>query len=261
MAKTVDDTVQRIAEKGRAVLVARLGEAFEEAAATHADVLDLDEGQLEAMVERAAERADGLQWRRALAVAAAEELGIGLGEALAHPAVAEAQRLIGAPSYEDGLAAIAAGRAPERPEPPAGRQTSEGGAKANGAGAPATGHDAPAGGPDGEPVSIDIRIPARHVDGIAQLDGEPEVTLAFSEEGLEIIRGLSGARLVFYPWSELHGIQVRAGRRAVLRRRSVYPRVSVAAGGEEARFEVEGVDADWLEERLAPAVARLAPRA
>ena len=62
--------------------------------------------QLEAMVQRDADRADGLQWRRALAAVAADELGIGLGEALAHPAVARAQAIVGAPSYEKSLAQL-----------------------------------------------------------------------------------------------------------------------------------------------------------
>src|SRR5437763_12571878 len=60
------------------------------------------------MVQRAADHADGLQWRRALASVATQELGIGLGEALGHPAVERAQAIVGAPSYEDSLAALEA---------------------------------------------------------------------------------------------------------------------------------------------------------
>ena len=56
----------------------------------------------------AAERADGLQWRRALAGVAAEELGVSVTEALSHPAVARAQTLVGAPSYEQSLAELIA---------------------------------------------------------------------------------------------------------------------------------------------------------
>jgi hypothetical protein len=253
MARTVDDPAQRIAEKGREALVERLREAFEEAAAAHADVLELDEERLEEMVARAADRADGLQWRRALATVAVDELGIGLGEALGHPAVAEAHRLVGAPSYEDGLAAVAEGRAPE---PGTGSRRDEAehdDAEAADATAGDAGDAAAADAGD-----LEIRIVAVHLDGPPELKGEAEVSLLFSETGLDVARGLSGTRLVHYDWSELSRIESLPGKRSVLRRRSVYPRVIIGATEGEARFEVEGMDAEWLEKRLAPAVARLA---
>jgi hypothetical protein len=103
---TTEQTAQRIAAQGREALLARLRPAFEEAATAHADVLELSPEQLEEMVQRSADRADGLQWRRALAAVATEELGIGLGEALSHPAVERAQEIVGAPSYEESLAKL-----------------------------------------------------------------------------------------------------------------------------------------------------------
>ncbi len=106
MNDTTEQTAQRIAAHGREALLARLRPAFEEAATAHADVLELSPEQLEEMVQRAADRADGLQWRRALAAVATEELGIGLGEALSHPAVERAQEIVGAPSYEESLAKL-----------------------------------------------------------------------------------------------------------------------------------------------------------
>jgi hypothetical protein len=73
-------------------------------------------------VQSAAEHADGLQWRRALAGVAAEELGVSITEALTHPAVARAQTLVGAPSYEQSLAELIARPVPAdvlpEPEPP-----------------------------------------------------------------------------------------------------------------------------------------------
>lgn len=114
MNDTTEQTAQRIAGRGREALLERLRPAFEEAAAAHADVLELEPDQLEEMVQRAADRADGLQWRRALAAVATEELGIGLGEALSHPAVERAQELVGAPSYEESLAKL--GPLPETDE-------------------------------------------------------------------------------------------------------------------------------------------------
>jgi len=106
---TLEPTAKRIADRGRDALLARLRPAFADAASAHAEIMQLDDEQLERMVQRAADRADGLQWRRALAMVASEELGIGLGEALGHPAVERAQAIVGAPSYEDSLAALEAG--------------------------------------------------------------------------------------------------------------------------------------------------------
>ncbi len=116
MTDTLEDTAQRIAGRGRDALVERLRPAFRDAAAKHADVLELSDEQIEEMVQRAADRADGLQWRRALAGVATEELGIGLGEALSHPAVVRAQEIVGAPSYEESREAVEA-RRPETAEP------------------------------------------------------------------------------------------------------------------------------------------------
>jgi hypothetical protein len=104
----IEQAAARIAERGREALVLRLRPAFHEAAAAHADLLDLNDEQIEEMVQRAADEADGLQWRRALASVATEELQLSLGEALGHPAVARAQELLGAPSYEQSLAALTA---------------------------------------------------------------------------------------------------------------------------------------------------------
>ncbi|MGA2926391.1 MAG: hypothetical protein ABSG43_10420 [Solirubrobacteraceae bacterium] len=119
MTETLEHTARRIAERGREALIERLRPAFEQAVARHADVLQLDPDQLDELVERAADRADGLQWRRALASVAIEELGIGLTDALAHPAVARAQTIIGAPSYEDSLAKLTPieAESPRRREP------------------------------------------------------------------------------------------------------------------------------------------------
>jgi hypothetical protein len=198
---------------------------------------------------------------------ATDELGIGLGEALGHPAVAEAHRLVGAPSYEDGLAAVAEGRAPEpgtsaRHDDAAHDDAAHDDAHddAEEAQAPAAqaGRATAATGPNAEARDLDIRIVAVHLDGPLELKGEAEVLLVFSNAGLDVARGLSGTRLVHYDWGELSRIELQPGKRSVLRRRPGYPRVIIGATEGDARFEVEGMDAEWLEQRLAPAVARLA---
>ena len=106
MTEYSEEDAQRIADRGRDALLERLRPAFHETARRHADILKLDDAQIEEMIQRAADRADGLQWRRALAAIATEELGMSLGEALTAPVVARAQELAGAPSYEEALAAL-----------------------------------------------------------------------------------------------------------------------------------------------------------
>ncbi len=117
----LESAAKTIACDGRDALVQRLRDAYREAATTHADLLKLDDERLEAMVQRAAERADGLQWRRALASVGAQQLGIPVARALTHPAVARAQELVGAPSYERELETLyqqtGAWRPPSEDEP------------------------------------------------------------------------------------------------------------------------------------------------
>jgi hypothetical protein len=130
---SVDTLAQRIAARGRDALVQRLRSAYADAASAHADIVSLGEERIEALVQGAADRADGLQWRRALAGVAAEELGVSVAEALSHPAVARAQALVGAPSYEQSLAELIT-----RPVPPA----------------PAVNGSATAGAPAGAPAPL-----------------------------------------------------------------------------------------------------------
>jgi hypothetical protein len=111
MNDTHEQTAQQIAAAGRDALLERLRPAFRDAAAAHADVIKLSQEQIEEMVQRAADRADGLQWRRALAGVAVEQMGITLSDALGHPAVVRAQELLGVPSYEEAIAAARAARA------------------------------------------------------------------------------------------------------------------------------------------------------
>ncbi len=105
---SVEALAQRIADRGQDALVRRLRTVYDDAAAAHADLIALDAEQIEAMVQSAAGNADGLQWRRALAGVAADELGVSVNEALTHPAVRRAQALVGAPSYDQSVAELIA---------------------------------------------------------------------------------------------------------------------------------------------------------
>jgi hypothetical protein len=113
-AVDVESQAHQLAARGRDVLVDRMRTAYSDAAAAQADLVTLNDEHIEAIVQSAADRADGLQWRRALAAVAAEEFGISATDALSHPAVVRAQVLVGAPSYEQSLAEMIA-----RPVPPA----------------------------------------------------------------------------------------------------------------------------------------------
>jgi hypothetical protein len=248
MAETLDKTAQRIAEKGREALLERLRPAFEEAAAAHADVLELDADKLEQMVQRAADRADGLQWRRALASVATEELGIGLGEALGHPVVAKAQALVGAPSYEESLAAIVEATptgGTETPAAPATEAVADAEPRAHADAEPATGDDLP------------VRVAVVHLDGLSELDEDEELELRFTEDGLDVLRAPDEAALAHFAWSEIHGVEVQPGRARMLRRRGSSTRLILSATGRHARFEARGADPEELKQRLAPALTKL----
>ncbi|HET9073164.1 MAG TPA: hypothetical protein VFN48_01165, partial [Solirubrobacteraceae bacterium] len=103
----VEATAENLAARGRDELTARFREAYAKALGAHADLVSFDAERVEAMIQRSAAEADGLQWRRALAGVAARELDISLASALTHPAVVRAHQIIGAPSYESALAALA----------------------------------------------------------------------------------------------------------------------------------------------------------
>lgn len=187
MSETSEQTAERIAARGREALIARLRPAFEEAAAAHADVLQLSPEQIEEMIQRAADRADGLQWRRALAAVATEELGLTLGEALSHPDVIRAHEIVGAPSYEDSLAELSAPirrpadatpavSAAETPEPAA--EASEPAAEAS---EPAA--ESPDAAPETpEPAEADAAADADPEAAGAVLP-DPDVALPASEDG------------------------------------------------------------------------------
>jgi hypothetical protein len=261
MTDTDDAVAQRIAERGRDALLERLRPAFEEAAQAHADLIQLDSDQLDEMVQRAAERADGLQWRRALASVASEELGIALGEALSHPAVAQAQTILGAPSYEDGLAELTAAR--DR-------------SAANGGG---DGSEAEVVSEDAEELAVaeaeasvemaehdevesrrsepNVRVNATHVGGIASLTpDETGLELQLSDDGLDILR--EGDILGRLHWHEIDAIDVPSprGRR---RRRKRDAQLVIKTSQGTATFSIPALAPDEFGELVAPVIERNRP--
>jgi hypothetical protein len=223
VSETLEDTARRIADGGREALVDRLRPAFEEAAAARRDVLTLDKDQLEEMVQRAADRADGLQWRRALASVATVQLGIGLGEALTHPAVVRAHAIVGAPSYEEAPESAATPGAPD-PEP--------------------------------TPEPDTLRLRAVHIGGIANLGaGEGDLELHLSRVGLAIVRGPEQATVGRLSWHEIVAFETTESARGLLRRRQRDARLVVRTQQGNATFEIRGVTPAELREQMAPLLA------
>lgn len=272
MSETLEHTARRIAEQGREALLARLRPAFEEAAAAHRDALSLDDEQLEQMVQRAADRADGLQWRRALASVATEQLGIGLGEALAHPAVARAQAIVGAPSYEEALNALGAEPSKpasepdspsEEPELPAAAQHEEHDEDEEPELAlDTTAQHQPVVAPGDTPAEGDedtdgVRLRAVHLGGIANLAlAEGDLELHISSEGLDIIRGPEDAVLGRLTWDEIVALDTPQLGGRFRRKRQADAHLVIHSEQGSASFEIPGVTTDELRDHLDPLLAQ-----
>jgi hypothetical protein len=226
----LEDTARRIAAQGRDALIARLRPAFEEAAASHADLVTVDHERLERMVQNAADRADGLQWRRALAGIASEELGIGLGAALAHPAVARAQELVRVRSEPQGVRSEPEG---VRSEPVGLRSEPE---------------------PQAVPAPRRLVLPATHLSGVPPLgEREENVQLRIDDGGVEVAR--DGDVVARFGWAEVQAVDVPMLRRRLPRRRAIDARLSFLRAVGEASFEIPGVSPDELDEQISPIIA------
>jgi hypothetical protein len=212
---------EQIVERAREDLQARLRAAFEHQLAVRPLTVAPAEGQLEGLVEAAAARAGAVLWRRCLAGAAADAFGIGLAEAISHPAVERAHDLVGAPPYEPATAMVVAAAAPD-PGPRA------------------------------------VRLPAVHLGGIESLaKGESDLELRFSDAGLDVLKGSSGAGIGRLGWGEIRSVSfsparrgLRAGRRQELHVETVRGRVS---------FQLPGMTDRRLREQLEPLLAQWRP--
>lgn len=238
----VDGDARRIAERGRDALLARLRPAFREAAEAHRGEVSLDDAQLEQMVQRAADEADALQWRRALAAVAMDELGLQFAAALEHPAVVRAHELVGAPSYEDAVASLGLLRRPEEPgqeEPRPARQAAR------------ERHRAPL-RPSMDPPRAEqpLQLVCKHLGGIADLaPGEQGVELWLSQHGLDIIRPTKEP-LGRLRWDELRSMEVIDARGRFTLRRAPHTYLVIRGAQGDASFEVPGEEAVELRARL-----------
>ena len=210
-----------IAERGREALRARLRAAFEHQLATRPLAVAPGEGQLDELVVAAARRADGVLWRRCLAGAAVDALGIGLAEAVSHPAVRRAHELVGAPPYEP-LELVPAQVAAPDPAPRA------------------------------------VRLPAVHLGGIERLSkGENDLELHFSDAGLDVLKGSSGAGIGRLEWSEIQTVRFSRARRGLRAGRRQELHVDTARG--RASFELPGMSERRVQEQLQPLLHQWRP--
>ena len=247
------ELTERIAQRGREVLVERLRTAFDHQVATYDGGVDIDPERVERMVQEAAGRAGEALRRRSLAQAAMEELGINLSEALAHPVLTDVQLLIDA----GGEARLPA------PEPLP--ETSEGEPHHLDLGSdpehaqpwPAELHE-----PYVEPGPMvadaqALRLSAIHLSGIETLyQGEDDLELRLSEAGLDVLKRSNGAAIGRLEWSEIETVAIPAPKRGLRnRRRSRELHVSTDRG--QAQFELPGLTEEELHEYLEPTLARL----
>ncbi len=213
---------RRIAQRGREALEAWLRPVFAEAATRPGSGPRLEPEQLEAMVREAADHADGVLWRRALAEVACHELEIGLGEAAEHPAVRRAQEMLGVPGYRQ-----------ESSPPPAQPVTAA---------------------PD-EPR--DVRVTAVHLGGIETLrTGARNLELRFSAAGLDVISTPDGETIGRLVWEEITGLELPQ-RRGLRQRRARSPELIVRTDRGQASFELPGLNDEQVSESLAPMLARV----
>jgi hypothetical protein len=250
------ELTERVAQRGREVVVQRLRSAFAHQAAARGGGGDLDSARLDRMVEEAAARAGEALWRRSLAEAAIEELGIDLPDALAHPVLAEAQELIDA---QTDAPLPAADAPPETPEPTEPQPHLD-------LGSDSERHEPrrpqrPE--PYAEPVPMiadphALRLGAVHLSGIETLyQGDDDLELRLSEAGLDVLKRSNGAAIGRLEWSEIETVALPAPKRGGLRSRRRTRELHVSTGRGQAQFELPGLTDEELHEHLEPTLARL----
>jgi hypothetical protein len=233
---SLQDAARRIAERGRDAVVLRLRPVFARTAAARAGGAPLSADQLERLVQSAADRADGAVWRRALAQVGMDELGLSLTEAVNHPAVRQAQEMLGVPAYEVG---------------PPGSESETPGSESE---TPGTGTETPVAEPP--PVPSAIRVPAVHLSGIETLPaGAQRLELRFADSGLDVIDARDGEPIGRLTWPEIASLELPR-RRSIRRRRSVGAELVVRTERGQARFELPELDEEQARQHLAPVLER-----
>lgn len=279
------DLSQRLAQAGHEIMLERLRAAFANQLSVRAAGLEIETDRVEQLVQGAAARAGAALWRRSLAEAAVRELGIGLAEAIDHPAVDAAQQLAGAPPYrgpgDRPAEAIELDPAPAVPEPVAEAvlpepdpgpepdpepepEPADAGAGVQDEGATAgldpvadrvARHGTP---PSADPATAQaLRLAAVHVTGIETLrPGDRDIELRLSQAGLDVLKRSSGTAIGRLDWGEIETIELPPPRRGLRGRRRGRELV-VSTGRGQAQFELSGLTDEDLREHVEPMLARL----
>lgn len=258
------DAAVRIVEAGRRRVLARLREALDHQAGTHPDLAGLDPATLDRLAEDAVDRAGSSLWRIALAEGAADEFGVGVSEALGHPAVAAAQQLVDAPAAPvpppPDAVPVATSQDPAFDEPEADGHVPDPAAHVPDPHAEVDPDGAPAPDPYAESAADadePLRIPAVHTSGIETLKvGDKDLELRLSDAGLDVIKRSTGIAIGRLEWSEITGVEVEAAKRGLRgRRRSQTLQVRTARG--QATFELPGLGDEEVATHLQPMLDRL----
>jgi hypothetical protein len=237
-------TAERIAAHGREALLDLLRPAFAREAAARAEIVTVERGRLEQMVQDAAARADGVLWRRALAEVATVELRIGLGTAVNHPAVQRAHELVGAPRY------LADHQSASDPAPRP---------------APSPAPAGPANAPEVDDVNLHLqrealqplRMAAVHLSGIETVrQGQRDLELRFSDAGLDVLNSTSGVTIGRLEWDEIEALELPRSRRSLRPGRRAAQELLVRTKRGQAKFELPGLTEQELREHLEPMFAR-----
>jgi hypothetical protein len=231
----ITSAAERIAAGGRESLLAQLRPVFERRAARFNGGPPLDPGRLEQAVQAAADRAEGAQWRRALAEVACAELGLDLTQAIWHPAVERAHELVGAPPWTPP-----GGPRPEtRPGQMSAGQTA--------AEQTATGQA--------------LRIAAVHLGGIETVRvGDRDIELRLSPAGLDVLRRSNGVAIGRLEWSEIATIELPRSRKGLRPGSRRVQELHVSTDRGEASFELPGLTDEQVGQHLEPTLARLRGR-
>ena len=272
MSPSADPAAEQIAQRGLQELRRRLQTAIAGQVAQDAQGIILSASELDELVSRAAQRAGAELWRRSLAQAGSEILGIGLGEAIGHPAVRTAHQIVGAPPYDEG-ALLRTGLAPPAAEagaPPSGPDVATGDTPGTEA-APSLqptrfSEDPPAGEPvtspatsardltgDGETPGA-LRVEAVHMGGIDSLRvGERDLEIRLSAEGIDVLKRSSGAAIGHLLWNEIDEVQTPRTRHGLRRVQELH--LDTPSG--RASFELPGISEEQLSDELLPLIDQL----
>lgn len=249
---TIDesDAALRIVEAGRRRARERMRDAFAAQLDAHPEVGEIDPDVLDRLLDEATNGAGASLWRISLAEGAAEQFGVSVSEALAHPAVAAAQQLVDAPAEpvappadDDALEWI-----PEpEPEPD-----------------PSPEPD-PIPGPEPEPIAEPtateppqaLRIAAVHNGGIEALEpGDKDIELLLSDVGVDVIKRSSGVAIGRLAWSEVTSIELEQSKRGLRGRRTTRS-LQLRTGAGQAAFELVDLSEEESADHLEPLLARL----